>query len=369
MSEQEIIAYLRLQKTPFVGDITAKKLIAHFGSAQAIFKNTGFFEQIDGIGKKIKQELCDNTYQKQAEQEWDFILKNNIQFCSFDQDEYPFHLKQCIDGPILLFYKGNLNALHQRCISIVGTRNITSYGNDTCQQLIKDLSQWSPVIVSGLAYGVDIVAHKEAIKNGLQTVACLAHGLHMTYPKAHQKYIAEIVENGVCITDFGFLSKFDRKNFLRRNRIIAGLSQATVVIESAQKGGSLVTADIAFSYNREVFAVPGRITDMYSSGCNNLIKSEKAHILTCAEDIIKCLNWDIDSPPIISTSTPSKKVTPELSEKENLVYQYLHLNGKQLIDIISIECNIPIQELSVLLFQLEMKNCIRPLPGKIFEVI
>ena len=281
-------------------------------------------------------------------------------------ENYPKYLKHCIDGPILIFQKGNIDLAQRKIISVVGTRNITSYGTSFCEQFIEELAPLNPVIISGFAYGVDICIQREAVKNGLQTIGCLAHGLNQIYPKVHAKYQAEVIKNGGFYTEFWSTSKPERENFLKRNRIIAGVSEATVVVESAEKGGSLVTADIANSYNRDVFAVPGRTTDKYSLGCNNLIKQQKAHVMTSAADLIYLLDWDIEE----KKNTPiQKQLFIELDKIEQEIYTYLQNNGKQLLDSIALDCKLPIFKTSSTLLAMEMKGVIRPLPGKLFEAI
>jgi len=257
-------------------------------------------------------------------------------------------------------------SLKKKVISIVGTRNITSYGTAFCEKLIEDLAPLDPVIVSGFAYGVDICAQKTAIKHGLQTIGCLAHGLNQIYPKIHSKFVPDVEKNGGFVTEFWSTSNPDRENFLKRNRIIAGMSEATIVVESAEKGGSLVTADIANSYNREVFAVPGRAKDKYSSGCNNLIKQQKAHMITSAADLIYLLNWELEEK---ETKPIQKQLFIELDEVEKAIYSYLQKEGKQLLDSIALDCKLPIFKVSSTLLNMEMKGVIRPLPGKLFEVI
>jgi DNA processing protein len=250
-------------------------------------------------------------------------------------------------------------------ISIVGTRRATAHGIAFCEKLVKDLSPLEPVIVSGFAYGIDICAQRAAIKNKLQTIGCLAHGLNQIYPKVHQKYVREVEENGGFLTDFWSTDVFDRNNFLKRNRIIAGLSEATIVIESAEKGGSLVTADIANSYNREVFAVPGRPRDEQSKGCNTLIKSQQAHVLTDAADLIYILGWQIET----AHKPVQKQLFVELEEEEKMLYGYLKENGKEQLDLIALNCSIPTFKAATLLLNMELKGVVRPLPGKLFEVV
>ena len=365
MKKEKLLAVLRLQATPNIGDIIAKKLIAHTGSVEQIFEEkVSILQRINGVGTHVANSLFEKKNIQLAEQEYEYIQQNNIKYSYFLEDDYPQNLKHCIDAPILFFKEGNINLNSDKIISIVGTRNITSYGRDFCNQLIDDLKEYNPIIVSGFAYGVDICAHKAAIKNNLQTIGVLAHGFETIYPKTHKKYISELNKNGGFITEFWHNEQPLRENFLKRNRIVAGISKATIIIESAEKGGSLVTADIANSYNRDVFALAGRSTDIYSKGCNNLIKNNQAHLLTSAEDIVKMLNWDMPR----ASAPKQKELFVSLTETEQKIYDYLQQNGKQLLDVIALECAIPTYQLSSVLVQLELKGVVKPLPGKLFEV-
>ncbi len=367
METNELIAVLRLQATPLIGDIIAKKLIKLTGSAQQVFKERqSALLKIDGIGSAMVTHLLDDNNLKKAEQEFDYINTTNTEYAYFLDANYPQHLNHCIDSPILIFKDGRIDLNQQNIISIVGTRNMTVYGKEFCNQLVNDLKPYNPIIVSGFAYGVDICAHKAAINNNLQTIAVLAHGLDLVYPKVHKKYMHQVLEHGGFITEFWHNEEPMRENFLKRNRIVAGMSKATIIIESAKKGGSLVTADIANSYNKDVFAVPGKTTDLFSLGCNNLIKNNQAHLLSSAEDIVSMLNWDVSKH---SNTTPKQpELFVSLNPKEQKVYDYLHQNGKQLLDVIALDCHMPIYQLSPLLLQLELKGLIKPLPGKLFEV-
>lgn len=367
MLEEDLLYVLALQRAKGIGDINAKKLLAHCGSARELFKEKRRnIEKIFGLGKLSTQYLFDPANLKEAEEELKYIKDNTIETLYFTDNTYPERLKHCIDGPILLFKEGNIDLSLGPIISIVGTRQITSYGRDFCEKLIADLTVYNPIIVSGFAYGVDICAHKAAVKNNLQTIGVLAHGFEEIYPKIHKKYISEIHKNGGFLTEFWKNDQPLRENFLKRNRIVAGMSEATIIIESAEKGGSLVTADIANSYSRDVFAVPGRSTDMYSKGCNDLIKNNKAAILTCAKDLIEMLNWESSSNVKKSIQ---KQLFVELTENEQLLYDFLTQNGKELIDLISLNCKLPIHQTTSLLFNLEMKGMVKPLPGKLYEAI
>lgn len=367
MTKNELIAILRLQNIPNIGDITAKKLIAYCGSPMAIFSDKmNHLRKIEGIGEKTIQRLLHPRHYEAAVREYEYITQNNIEYTYFNDESYPSNLKHCVDGPLLLFKRGNIRLAEKRIISVVGTRNITGYGIAFCEQFIEEIAPLNPVIVSGFAYGVDICVQREAFKKNLQTIGCLAHGLNQVYPKQHTGFARKILSNGGFFTEFWSNSNPERENFLRRNRIIAGLSEATIVVESAEKGGSLVTADIAQSYNRDVFAVPGRTEDKYSIGCNNLIRQQKAHLISSAADLIYLLDWDVECkeiPPI------QKQLFVSLDKTEEMIYNYLQKEGNQHLDSIAIACSLPIFRTTSTLLKMEMKGVVRPLQGKLFEAI
>ena len=366
ISENELLHLLALQKIDGVGDIMAKKLIQHCGSATAVFSSkTSQLASIDGIGKVLLQNLKNKSSVLQAEIELKFIQNNNINVSYFKDENYPNRLKHCVDSPTLLFTSGNINLNQQHIISIVGTRQITPYGVDFCKKLISDLAPLNPIIVSGFAYGVDIVAHQAAMENNLQTIGILAHGLNQIYPKTHKKYMAKMESNGGFMTEFWSNSNPEKENFVKRNRIVAGISEATIVIESADKGGSLITANLANDYNRDVFAVPGRISDKYSQGCNNLIKTQRANLLSGAADLIYILNWDMDK----KEKTIQKQLFIDLEPEEQKIFDFLQKNGKEQMDTLALACELPIFKLSSILLNMELKGAIRPLPGKLFEII
>ena len=367
MTDARLLHILALQHVPFIGDITAKKLINHCGSVEAVFQEKKHnLLKIDGIGSMVISDLYNKSHFKAAELELAFIKENAIDCLYFMDVDYPDKLKHCIDSPIMMFQSGNINLKNQRIISIVGTRKITTSGMAFCDKLIEELAIFDPVIVSGFAYGTDITAQKAAMKHGLQTIGCLAHGLNQIYPKTHKKYMVDVEKNGGFLTDFWSSDAFDRNNFLKRNRVIAGLSEATIVIESAEKGGSLVTADIANSYNRDVFAVPGRTTDTQSMGCNNLIKFQKAHLLSNPLDIPYMLNWELETN---QKPAVQKQLFVELTDDEQTIYNYLKVEEKQQLDLIALKCNLPIFKVAGVLLTMELKGVVRPLPGKLFEII
>lgn len=367
MSENDVIAALRLQKIPFIGDITAKKLISGCGSPAAVFNDKEeALLKIEGVGQKNIRQLFDPRFLYEAEKEYQFILSNEIRVLLWTEPDYPEYLRHCVDGPILLFLQGNIDLTARRIISVVGTRHMTRYGRAFCERFIEEIAPLDPVIVSGFAFGVDICVQMQAVKQNLQTIGCLAHGLNQIYPREHIRHLHAVKSKGGFLTEFWSTSKPERVNFLRRNRIIAGLSQATLVVESGERGGSLVTADIASSYDRDVFAVPGRFEDHYSKGCNNLIRQHKAQLISSAADLVYYLNWDLEN-----TKSPviQKQLFTELEPDEKVIYDYLSAAGKQEMDTIAISCKIPVFRLSSLLLKMEMKGIVRPLPGKFFEVI
>jgi len=366
MRHEDLFYVLALLKVEGVGDIVAKKLLTHCGNAEEVFKTkTSKLTSIDRIGTNLIRKLKDKNAFRQAESELEFIVRNNINCTYFLEQNYPEKLKHCIDGPVLLFQSGNIDLKNRKIISIVGTRQITAYGADFCRNLIAEIAPLNPVIVSGFAYGVDITAHLAAMDHGLQTVGVVAHGLNQTYPKMHKRYVSKMEQNGGFLTEFWSSSAPERENFVKRNRIVAGISEATIVIESADKGGSLITANMANDYNRDVFAVPGRTSDKYSQGCNNLIKSQRANLLTGAADLVYMLNWDLQT----QTQPVQQRLFVSLDDSEQKVYDFLMQKGKELLDIIALKCDLPIHKLSGILLNMELKGVIRPLPGKLFEAI
>ncbi len=366
MRHEDLFYVLALLRVDGVGDVVAKKLLSHFGSGHSVFQAKPAELAAAGVARNVINGLRSPqkafTY---AQSELRFIEKNQIRFCAFDDEHYPDRLRHCQDGPVLLFGSGHINWANRRVISIVGTRNITAYGVEVCRSLIADLAPLDPIIVSGFAYGVDIAAHLAAVDHGLQTIGVVAHGLNQIYPQRHQKYVGQVEANGGFLTEFWSDSYPAPENFVRRNRIVAGLSEATIVVESADKGGSLITANIANDYNREVFAVPGRTSDKYSQGCNRLIKTQRAHCLTSAADLVYVLNWDLQP----KAKPVQKQLFVSLDPDEQPVYDFLVHNGKELLDVIALQCQLPIHRLSGLLLNMELKGVVRPLPGKIFEAV
>lgn len=370
MTENEVLAWIRLQRVQGIGPVLGRKLAAHFGDVQKIFSQSQKqLVHIHGVGPKMAGNLLNSKYREEAEQEYLKAESRGIQCLPLSGRAYPTLLKECADAPLVLFQKGPLEFSGNIALSVVGTRNMTSYGRRFCEHLLEEIKPFNPLIISGLAYGVDICIQRMAIKMGFRTVSCMGHGLDMVYPGAHVKYISEILKEGALLSEFWLGTTPQPMNFVRRNRIIAGLSPATVVVESGLKGGSLITADLAFDYNREVFAVPGRISDAYSAGCNLLIDQQKAHLLQSVQQLAGTLNW------VSSGHTPGQKTqkkieasAPELNPEEARIWKFLSENGVQILDDIAISCELTVREAVVVLLGMEMKDIIRPLPGKKFEL-
>ena len=336
-----------------VGDILARQLLQTCGDAEAVFtEKQQVLEKIPGFGSATAAAIKRPEVLLQAEKELVFIEKNQIT-CYFLTDEnYPKRLKECTDAPVLLYFKGSADLNASRIISVVGTRHATEYGRAMTEELVQSLSYAIPdlLIVSGLAYGIDICAHRSALKVNLPTIGVLAHGLDRIYPSSHRSVAVEMLDHGGLLSEFHSGTEPDKPNFVRRNRIVAGMADATIVIESAEKGGSLITADLAFSYGRDVYAFPGRVNDIHSKGCNALIRQNKAGLITSASDLISALCWDIKE-----TASPLP-VQTELffgeDERTAMVMSQLREKGEMHIDRLAVELHLPVRELSSLLLSL-----------------
>jgi DNA processing protein len=359
--------YIAIEQIPNVGSITAKKLIAYCGGVEAVFSESkSAISKITGIGNVLVDSILSNrdSAMEMAEKEINFIEKNSIKTFVYTESDYPHRLQACDDSPVVFFAKGDVDFNHSKILSIVGTRNATDYGTELCKKIVADLSvTHKPVIVSGLAYGIDVCAHKAALQNGLKTIAVMGSGLNIIYPFPHRNIANQILQQGALITDFTSQSIFDRKNFLSRNRIIAGLADATIVVESGKKGGSLVTADIAMSYNRDVLTFPGRVGDEYSAGCNRLVKTNKAALIEDVTDIEYVLGW-------ISKSKQPEQLPlfDTLNEKEMLIINYLKEIDMDTIDNISHKTKISMSQLSAMLLTLEFGGYVKSLPGKSYSL-
>lgn len=367
----ERLCCLALPLCTGIGNVLAHRLVKELNSATAVFNRREELPHLfPGFPKSVAASLGDPKVFKRAEQELEFAEKNHIDCFTLMDEAYPSRLRNCDDAPVALFFKGNadLNRLH--IVSIVGTRHATDYGKQMCADLLHQLSAACPdlMVVSGLAYGIDICAHREALANRLATVAVLGHGLDRIYPPTHRRTAIDMLENGGLLTEFFSGSRPDRHNFVQRNRIIAGMSDATIVIESAAKGGSLITAEIANDYNRDCFAVPGRVNDTYSEGCNRLIRNNKASLLCCADDLIKALGWELRNLPAGSGNV-QRSLFPDLSEEEKSVIRILMERGELHINTLVVAANIPVNRMSALLFELEMKGVVKALAGGQYRLL
>lgn len=353
---------------PGIGSINAKRLIAYTGGAEAIFKEKKKnLIKIPGIGEQLVENIIHQDVLARAEKEVEFISKYAIDYHFYLDEDYPARLKNCEDGPIMLYYKGNTNFNQAKVLSIVGTRNATDYGKAWCNRLIEDLKARNHqiLIVSGLAYGIDICAHKAALRSGFETAAILGHGLATLYPSVHKATAKEITKQGALVTDFVSDTPPDRNNFVKRNRIVAGISDATLVVESAIKGGALITADLAGSYNRDVLALPGRSGDTCSQGCNWLIKTNKAAMIENVEDLEYALSWD---PPGTEKPAVQTELFAEITEEEKRLVTILRESGELPIDLICIHTEMPMSRVSAMLLNLEFAGLVRSLPGKVYRL-
>ena len=366
MPEDELTALLTLNRIDGLGCTGAKYLYEQFGSAQEIFRNREHLKEIiPGTSTQTIDALCGSGYDSFIREELDFIEKHGIRCVTIADSDYPARLLDCHDAPLVLFSLGNVNYNATRVVGVVGTRKATDYGRRMCHTFIKELHDLCPdiTIVSGLAYGIDIESHKAALEAGFPTIGVLAHGLDMIYPSAHRPVAKQMLSDGGLVTEFMSRTTPLGHNFVRRNRIIAGLSDAVVVVESAAKSGSLITAEIAGSYNRDCFAFPGSVGDPYSVGCNELIRDNRASLITSAFDMVNALNWKVkgSGEPAIQ-----KELFPDLTDQEEKVYSRIRLKAQGVhISTLMTELNIPYPHLSTILFGLEMKGLIQQAPGSL----
>ena len=374
MDQQEILNTILLTRLNYFSLAGMLELYRKVGSATLIIENKDNIKDIlpDASDKLINALQNADEARKRAEVELEYDLKYGIQPICMNDERYPQRLKECDDAPLMLFYKGNANLNQQRVINIVGTRHCTPYGEDCIRRFITDLKQLSSqvLIVSGLAYGVDIVAHRQALANGYETVGVLAHGLDDLYPSRHRETALRMIEQGGLLTEFLTQTNADKINFVRRNRIVSGMSDACILIESAAHGGGLITCDISQAYGRDVFAFPGRVGDAYSEGCNNLIRSNGAGLITSAADFIKDMGWQDDATLMRAKQHGiERSLFPELSPEEQLIVNALAKTNDLQINLISVKTNIDISRLTSLLFTLEMKGVIKTFAGGMYHLL
>lgn len=357
---------IALTLVPGIGDHLGKKLVICCGSAEAVFREKKqLLAKVPRVGGKVLEALSGKNILERAEKELAFVEKFRIRTLFFLDQDYPFRLKNCIDSPVLLYYKGSADLNGSRMIGVVGTRNATEYGKTVCHKIISDLAPDKVMIVSGLAYGIDSCAHRSALDNSLQTIGVLGHGLDRIYPYQNKMLAEKMLKSGGLLTEFMSDTNPDRENFPKRNRIIAGISDAILVVEAAEKGGALITAGIGNSYNRDVFAVPGRICDPYSVGTNQLIRRNIAALVQSADDIRYLMGWEDQGK---KPDGFQKKIFLDLTEDERTLVDYLGANGSSGIDDICIQCKLSMSTTSAALLNLEFEGIVKSLPGKIYTL-
>ena len=371
MNDDESICSIALTLCPGIGHIGAKRLIDGMGSAVEVFRRRKELPEIlPGISPAVVAALdCPAAFLR-AGQEMEFVEKNRISCLTLKDAGYPSRLRECEDAPLVLFFKGNTDFNRLRVINMVGTRRATDYGKQFCADFMHDMAALCPdvLVVSGLAYGIDIHAHRAALANQLSTVAVLAHGLDRIYPYVHRKTAVDMLENGGLLTEFLTETNPERFNFVSRNRIVAGMCDATIVVESGDKGGSLITAELAEGYHRDCFAVPGRVSDAASIGCNRLIRDSKAALIQSAEDLVRAMGWM----PAASSGKPEavqRDLFPELTEEESCVVRILSRQGDLHINALVVEANLPVNRMTALLFELEMKGVVKALVGGVYRLL
>lgn len=374
MKDNENIFAMALTRISNFNFSTALALYQELGSATAIYEHRNdIADVVESCSPRLIAALKNwDEPLKRAETEMNFAQKHGISVITPADDSYPQRIKECPDAPLVLYYKGSSDLNRKRIISIVGTRKCTNYGKDIIRRLMKDMRELCPdmLVVSGLAYGIDINAHREALANGYDTVGVLAHGLDQIYPSSHRDTAKTMLQHGGLLTEYMSETNADKVNFVRRNRIVAGISDATIVIESAAKGGSLITADIARNYGRDVFAFPGNVGVESSAGCNHLIRDNIAALTTSAEDLVKAIGWQDDA--ILQQAKAAgieRSLFPDLSPEEQSIVDILQKTNDLQINILAVKANMPIYQLTAMLFQLEMKGVVKPLAGGMFHLM
>jgi len=367
-SHPELQYQIALTMAPAIGPVTARKLIQKTGSARAVFRQKkDVLKKIEGIGPVVSGSISSESLLHKAEKEMEFLERHHISALYFEDAEYPARLKECEDAPILLYARGKKGLNAKRVLSVVGTRKASSYGKELCRSIVLELGSMigDLAIISGLAFGIDVIAHRAALEGGIPTVAVLGHGLSTLYPHAHRETAKKICKQGALITDFHSGMGPERNNFLRRNRIIAGMADATLVVESAASGGALITADMASSYHRDVLAVPGRTTDERSKGCNVLIKKNVAAMVESAQDVIDHLNWTDDIAQNPKHSSENIPFTIQEKQLLELMKQQSGLGPGELSTL----SGIPIQKVLSLLTEMELKRWIAVEPGNRYQAM
>ena len=372
--EQELFYVMALTRLTNFNYQQALELYKMVGSAQLLYEHrTEIGDIIHDASPHLMTALQDwNDAMKRADFELKYMYEHGIRGLVLTDEDYPQRLLECPDAPLVLYYKGNADLNQAKIISIVGTRRVTTYGQDIVRRFVSHLKRYCPqlLIVSGLAYGVDINAHREALANGYPTVGVLAHGLDTIYPYHHRDTAAEMLNHGGLLTEFMTQTNADKPNFVRRNRIVAGMADSVILVESAAKGGGLITCEIAQSYNRAVFAFPGNVNAEFSKGCNNLIRDNGAGLISGAEDFIQTMGWQDEAQRQRALADGiERSLFPELSAQEQQIVSLLQETNDLQLNILSVKTSIPIGQLTALLFQLEMKGVVKPLAGGMYHLL
>ena len=368
MNEQQLLYNIALTRIGHFSLASALHLYRTLGSGEEIFLHRN---EIKDILPDCSPRLVENFKDwseplKRAEVEMDFCRSHDIRVLCLGESDYPKRMEECADAPLVLYYKGNANLNHSRVINIIGTRHCTTYGADFIRRFLHDLKTICPevLVVSGLAYGVDINAHQQSLAVGYDTVGVVAHGLDYLYPSAHKDTAREMVNHGGLLTEFMTCTNADKGNFVRRNRIVAGMSDACILIESAGHGGGMITAGIAFDYGRDVFALPGRVGDHFSEGCNKAISENKAMLLTSAEDFVKTMGWEDDALRIEAQKRGiERQLFPDLSPEQQRIVDVLSETNDLQLNQLSVKSGIPIGDITSILFQMEMMGVVKPMAG------
>lgn len=361
-----LLHQIALTLIPGVGSVNSRLLLNYFGSAENVFAaKKSELLSIQGIGEKTAKSILQHDFFVRAEKEIAFVEKYKLKTFFYNDEDYPRRLKNCYDAPILLYYKGNAELNSSRIVSIVGTRNATSYGKELTDTLVSELKKNNVLVVSGLAYGIDAMAHKAALKNAIPTVGVVGHGLDRIYPAQHREIAEKMLAHGGILTEFPSETRPDRENFPKRNRIVAGLADATIIVEASLRGGALITAELANSYNRDVFSFPGNIKQEFSAGCNFLIKTNRANLITSAKDLEYILGWTNEAP---KEEFRQLSLRINLSSEEKRIVDVLLEKRQAGIDELSIDTNLPQSKLAITILGLEMQGLIITLPGKIYKL-
>lgn len=361
-----LIHQLALVRIKGVGSIVAKHLLDYCGSPEEIFRTPKKqLLKIPGVGEYVATSIVQHNVMEEVEKEIAFIEKHKIDVLFWKSENYPEKLIACNDAPVILYYRGNASLNTKRVISVVGTRNATNYGKGICEELIAELGGHDVLVVSGLAYGIDSYAHKACVKNNIPTIGVLGHGLDRIYPASNRNLALDMLRHGGLLTEYSSGTKPDRQNFPSRNRIIAGMADVTIVVEAALKGGALITAEIANTYNRDVCAFPGDIHKPYSNGCNYLIKTNRAHLISSVKDLEYIMNWELSNTVIHNRQLG---LDLAMSAVEKSICEVLQETGPIGIDALLYRLKLPQNKLAIILLELEMKGGIIALPGKVYRL-